>query len=598
MKIVCDACQAKYSIADDKIQGKAFKIRCKKCNHIIVVKVGADGAAIISGAADKPRTTGSHSAAGASTAAVADKRPSAGRAAVSAPPPEQAVWHVVIDGEQAGPLTESEIKDKLRQGKVNSDTLVWKEGFADWTQLSAVPELTPLLARITHHPVAKPAAREPARAAAAAKSAMASPAASSAAESDPFAAPTVVSPAGTADLFASAMASPAAVAPAAAVTAPAPTSPFLFGGPAPAPAPEPVVPRSSGGNGAGTTHLTGQRNENSVLFSLSNLEALAVPAQSGNIRSPSSTSNTEGSGLIDIRSMAALTLSDGSSSESRRMSDALPTFSTPQFSPVAPVLLPMSTSGPPKWVYPVLALLGIAITALGISIYIVASKPPPGLPPPPPPTPPAAPATAPTAAAPTPGAEGAKPATSEEKPAAQPTEEKAPEKARTAGKGEKKPRKGDQTGGKGSTEGKKGSETATTSPTQSPEPAKPAKKPRGGGSLDDLLGEVGSSRKPGGGADEGAKPAVKLITLSQSDIVGAMKAVQPKVQACANQYKVPGTAMATINVATGGRVSAATVTGKFAGTPTGSCVEAAAKTAKFPPCQAMSFPWPFTLSPR
>jgi predicted Zn finger-like uncharacterized protein len=50
MKIVCDACQAKYSIADDKIQGKAFKIRCKKCNHIIVVKTGGDGAAAASAA--------------------------------------------------------------------------------------------------------------------------------------------------------------------------------------------------------------------------------------------------------------------------------------------------------------------------------------------------------------------------------------------------------------------------------------------------------------------------------------------------------------------------------------------------------------------
>ena len=53
-----------------------------------------------------------------------------------------------------------------------------------------------------------------------------------------------------------------------------------------------------------------------------------------------------------------------------------------------------------------------------------------------------------------------------------------------------------------------------------------------------------------------------------------------------------------ISVASGGRVSSASVTGKFAGTPTGSCVETAAKSAKFPPCQGMTFPWPFTLSPR
>ena len=44
MKIVCDACSAKYSIADDKVKGKVFKIRCKKCSNIIVVR-GTAGAA-------------------------------------------------------------------------------------------------------------------------------------------------------------------------------------------------------------------------------------------------------------------------------------------------------------------------------------------------------------------------------------------------------------------------------------------------------------------------------------------------------------------------------------------------------------------------
>ena len=43
MKIVCDNCATKYSIADEKVRGKVFKIRCKKCSHIIVVRGGADG---------------------------------------------------------------------------------------------------------------------------------------------------------------------------------------------------------------------------------------------------------------------------------------------------------------------------------------------------------------------------------------------------------------------------------------------------------------------------------------------------------------------------------------------------------------------------
>src|SRR5579862_8566404 len=42
MKITCQACQAKYTIADDKVVGKVVKIRCKKCGATIVVN-GSDG---------------------------------------------------------------------------------------------------------------------------------------------------------------------------------------------------------------------------------------------------------------------------------------------------------------------------------------------------------------------------------------------------------------------------------------------------------------------------------------------------------------------------------------------------------------------------
>ena len=575
MKIVCDACQAKYSIADEKIQGKAFKIRCKKCNHIIVVKTGGEGGA-------------------ASSAAPTAEKPKAAPAqAAAAPALDPGGWHVVVDGEQVGPLSEAEVKDRLRQSKINSDTLVWKEGFADWMQLSTVPELTAILARITRHPVVKSSVREPARASSSMR-AVAAPVAAAPVEADPFAAPTVITPAGTADLFASVTASSAVPA----AVAPAPSSPFLFGGAA-AQTSEPMATKSPG-NGAGSTQLTGQRNENSVLFSLSNLEALAMPSHSAGIRPPSGSSNTEGSGLIDIRSMAAMTLNDGSPGELRRSNDALPTFSTPQFSPVAPVLLPMSTSGPPKWVYPVLGMLGIGILVLGYGIYKVAAAPPPGQPPvvvapPPLPPPPPAPAPQPGATHPVaaPTAEGAKPAAPEGKPA---VEEKAPDKGKgDKSKGDKVHRKASDTAsGKGSGDSKKGADSASNSSSDS-SATKPSGK-KSSKALDDLLGEVGS--KKSAGEEKPAPAAVKLITLTQSDIVNAMKGVQPKVQACANQFKAPGTAMATISVASGGRVNSASVTGKFAGTPTGSCVETAAKAAKFPPCQGMTFPWPFTLSPR
>lgn len=97
---------------------------------------------------------------------------------------------------------------------------------------------------------------------------------------------------------------------------------------------------------------------------------------------------------------------------------------------------------------------------------------------------------------------------------------------------------------------------------------------------------------------ETRQPSAEFVTLTQSDIFTAMKAVQHKVQACAIQFEAQGTAAANISVASGGRVSSATVTGKFAGTPVGTCVEVAAKSAKFPPCEATAFPWAITLSPR
>jgi hypothetical protein len=78
------------------------------------------------------------------------------------------------------------------------------------------------------------------------------------------------------------------------------------------------------------------------------------------------------------------------------------------------------------------------------------------------------------------------------------------------------------------------------------------------------------------------KPSVALPSLSQGDIVSAMK-------------EVPGVANVSISVSKGGRIASASVAGRFAGTPSGTCVEAAVKTARFPPCEAINFPWPVQL---
>src|SRR5262249_20039816 len=100
MKIVCDNCATKYSIADEKVRGKVFKIRCKKCSHIIVVRGNEGGV---------PQSADGGFPADEEQATVAADRgtpgagvPSSGGGGGGA---SDAVWHLVIDREQVGPLT-------------------------------------------------------------------------------------------------------------------------------------------------------------------------------------------------------------------------------------------------------------------------------------------------------------------------------------------------------------------------------------------------------------------------------------------------------------------------------------------------------------
>ena len=226
MKIVCDACQAKYSIADEKVQGKAFKIRCKKCNHIIVVRSGGAQAA----------------------SAVAEPKP--------APAEAQGTWYIVVEGEQVGPLAEPDIAARLRRGEITGETLVWKEGLADWMKLSSVPELAQMPSsqatpgvQSTSAPAAEPAPARRSSAAMRAHGSSREAAMAAAPGEDIFSKPAPAASA-SADLFAS----PAVAHSSAAAEMPATALPAFAFGAAAAPAPEPAA--RAPGNGAGESHMT------------------------------------------------------------------------------------------------------------------------------------------------------------------------------------------------------------------------------------------------------------------------------------------------------------------------------------------------------
>ena len=53
-------------------------------------------------------------------------------------------WHIVVEGEQVGPISEADVRARVERGEIRGDTYIWKEGFADWLKLSAVPEFADL----------------------------------------------------------------------------------------------------------------------------------------------------------------------------------------------------------------------------------------------------------------------------------------------------------------------------------------------------------------------------------------------------------------------------------------------------------------------
>jgi predicted Zn finger-like uncharacterized protein len=347
MKIVCDACQAKYSISDDKVQGKVFKIRCKKCSNIIVVRGGA-GAAEPAPAPQQEKDT-----------RVYDYGYDG---AEQAPAGDESVWHVVINQDQVGPMTAVDVSRRFASGEIDAETYIWREGFADWLPLAQVDTFAHLAAGSAGAGPAEPASTGSGARAVASMFGTGEDAGSG--RSDPG------------DLFAAASASQAHRDD---------DGGDLFGS----------KPSDAQANQASNSKLRGERNENSVLFSLNNLAQLAsdkpAPAQAA-AHSPSASQNAmgaatgaaggEGSGLIDIRSMASAYLGGGSGTAAKPASagigslDDLPVFGGGGFSEPA-VIVPMArnTGGNNKLLYALIGSVGLLAVAAVVVVIVMLKKP-------------------------------------------------------------------------------------------------------------------------------------------------------------------------------------------------------------------------------
>lgn len=116
MKITCQSCQSKYTVSDEKVQGKTVKIKCRKCGATILVNSG-----------------------GVTTSAPAETTASGG-------PAEGGVSYLVnvTEGDQRS-MTLPEILAAYQSAVVNAETYVWADGMSDWQPLGQVDAIVSAL---------------------------------------------------------------------------------------------------------------------------------------------------------------------------------------------------------------------------------------------------------------------------------------------------------------------------------------------------------------------------------------------------------------------------------------------------------------------
>src|SRR4051812_15360261 len=244
MKIACETCGAKYTIADDKVRGRKVKIRCKGCGTPIVVD-------------------GQHGSGPSLSDAETEAALEPAEAAV--------IWSVNLSDTDSRTMSAEEIIQGYASGLVTADAFVWKDGMADWVPLLE-SELAPLLGPA-------PAAEAPAQSV---------PQAPEAARN--------ATPFFNASNPSNALGRPAARSP----SQPDNTH-DLFGGADSAGAEEeiatsaPVIPQA-GSSAYGDGSMTGARNENSVLFSLDALKAGFSPSAPAAKSSPKAPKAPAGGG--------------------------------------------------------------------------------------------------------------------------------------------------------------------------------------------------------------------------------------------------------------------------------------------------------------
>ncbi len=156
MRFTCKKCQTPYTISDDKIRGKVIKVRCKRCNHLIVIRSNSLQTGPRPSATEDPGVLHDSSLdlefehAFRGIYESGNVKPTPSEKPVQGGQDE---WFYGLDGSEDGPLDLEEIKAKIRDGSISEEHFVWREGMTDWVPLEDVPELSVVLhSRAQHRP--------------------------------------------------------------------------------------------------------------------------------------------------------------------------------------------------------------------------------------------------------------------------------------------------------------------------------------------------------------------------------------------------------------------------------------------------------------
>jgi predicted Zn finger-like uncharacterized protein len=270
VKISCPACAAKYSIADEKVQDRLAKIRCRKCGTTIVIdgKVSPPAVTASSGGDHGSEPTG----------------PAPTEVGLGAVGPGPGEYSVDLGDHDQRTMNVTQLRAAFAQGSVTGDTFVWAEGMSDWQRIADVPALFNQLSPTGASAVAAP---------------------------DPFTTPrasiSTKERSSAADLFGGIESAGSEEDVTTSAPEPAPAAPAPQAAPA-----------------------TGARNESSVLFSLSALTGgapaggsakaapMATPSPSAPLppaapRRPATQQSREDSGLIDLKALSTAVNAPGGS---------------------------------------------------------------------------------------------------------------------------------------------------------------------------------------------------------------------------------------------------------------------------------------------